>query len=1456
MKKNKFFSTIISIMMVMSIILNCIPCLISNQVSAAAEYETVIWPVPGCYKINSRYGWRDLDGNGTNEDLHHAIDIKCSVGTDVVAVASGKVVLVQTGYNLGMGNRIVVDHGNSIFTGYQHLNQILVNKGDIVYQGQVIAKSGNTGDSGGPHLDFHVKINGDDVLSPVTNHFNVNPLDNFLPYDGQVSTNGETVYIKSTAYTLPKYNTGPPVSNLQLTYPSGKGAPSGNLKQGSSFGIYGTITNGIPIRKVWGGVYKTTWLDLPISEAMGFEVTPNTTTYSLYPDIDNKIIFNKLEPGEYRWLVYAADDENSKVKLADSCFTIVGDAPPVIESNITIANATKPTGTLKQGSNFGVYGNISSNLPIQKVWGGVYNSSGSATAQYAEATPKTTTYDLHGYFNDKIIFNNLPAGNYTYKIEANDGQKSYVLVNSSFTVGSVDSNSSMSISGETKPTGSLKQGSFFGIYGDITSTLNITKIWGGVYQSDGSTKTTQYYEVAPNAKTYSLYPTFDNKIIFNYLSVGNYVYKIQATDTSGKTYTLINSSFSIVSPDSGSNMSIKNHTVPSGTLQQGNFFGIYGDITSALNITKVWGGVYNRGGSATAQYAEAAPNSKTYSLYPHFDNNIIFNNLPVGYYTYKIQATDTSGKTYTLINSDFQIGNPQGTMTFTSSATSLTLNRSKGESKVITFTVKNNTERIHLNVVHGSTTLTSASPGSWSGDDMPITFTGKADGTETLEVQVRNESDKVLATIKVKITVTSDPFEFNSTATSLNISGAVTKQITFSYKNYDGKVSIQWEHGSDRATTLEWGEWSNSTIPLSITGKGNGTEKLIVYLKDTETDKVIDMKTITVTVSGIPTKLNVSSNSVSVNMDNAETKSVTFSYSGIPATTHTMNVRWIHGDNIATSLSWNSWENHTRDLKITGYRTGTEKVIVELYDTDTQETLASQIIEVTVTGTPKISASSNAISLDYNNPSSKNVKFTMTNIPYGSSIQALHGDNVVCTYSWLGWDDGTNTLSVTPTAPGTEVVTVNLLSSDDRVIVSAKVTITVTAKFNVTFDANGGTVEVASKTVTYNQKYGDLPKPTKTGHLFDGWYTEETGGILIDEDSIVSLIGDQTIFAHWTLNSYTITLDSTGGDIESDTITATYSKPYGYLPTPVKSGYEFLGWYTAETGGTHITGQTIVETNKNHTLYAQWERIPETTTTTTTTTTTATTTTTISTNTTTTTTSLTTDTSTEITTTTTETTTEPIETLPPEDVPQIVVGTVNGKPGEVVEVNIELRNNPGILATGFEIVYDTTQLKLLEVLNGELMSGKILQSDEDLTSMPYAVSWSDVGGVVKSDGVLVVLRFEISEDTSDLLLPITLHCNQNQTFDNNLENVILAVVDGVVEVNNASDGLPGDVNKDGLVDLKDVVLIRRYIVGGWDVTIDADLADVNSDDFVDLKDVVLIRRFIAGGWDVDLGLKP
>ncbi len=90
---------------------------------------------------------------------HPGIDIALPEGTGVVASDTGTVTFA--GWNIyGFGNLVVVNHGNGYETFYAHLSGISVVPGQIVYQGNIIGSTGNTGNSSGPHIHFEVRING------------------------------------------------------------------------------------------------------------------------------------------------------------------------------------------------------------------------------------------------------------------------------------------------------------------------------------------------------------------------------------------------------------------------------------------------------------------------------------------------------------------------------------------------------------------------------------------------------------------------------------------------------------------------------------------------------------------------------------------------------------------------------------------------------------------------------------------------------------------------------------------------------------------------------------------------------------------------------------------------------------------------------------------------------------------------------------------------------------------------------------------------------------------------------------------------------------------------------------------------------------------------------------------------------------------------------------------------
>ena len=83
----------------------------------------------------------------------------------------------------------------------------------------------------------------------------------------------------------------------------------------------------------------------------------------------------------------------------------------------------------------------------------------------------------------------------------------------------------------------------------------------------------------------------------------------------------------------------------------------------------------------------------------------------------------------------------------------------------------------------------------------------------------------------------------------------------------------------------------------------------------------------------------------------------------------------------------------------------------------------------------------------------------------------------------------------------------------------------------VTFDPNGGTVSIASKTVLLGDVYGELPVPTKANQAgFEGWYTEPEGGTKITAETRYLLRGDVTLYAHWTEITHTL---ENGGDLRA-----------------------------------------------------------------------------------------------------------------------------------------------------------------------------------------------------------------------------------------------------------------------------------------------------------------------------------
>ncbi len=121
---------------------------------------TMAWPTPGYTRITSQFGMRTHPITGIYK-LHTGVDLGAPYGSNFIAANDGLV--TYAGYNAAYGNMVIIDHGGGVTTLYAHGSEILVNVGDMVYQGTPVLKVGSTGYSTGPHAHFEVRINGEYV---------------------------------------------------------------------------------------------------------------------------------------------------------------------------------------------------------------------------------------------------------------------------------------------------------------------------------------------------------------------------------------------------------------------------------------------------------------------------------------------------------------------------------------------------------------------------------------------------------------------------------------------------------------------------------------------------------------------------------------------------------------------------------------------------------------------------------------------------------------------------------------------------------------------------------------------------------------------------------------------------------------------------------------------------------------------------------------------------------------------------------------------------------------------------------------------------------------------------------------------------------------------------------------------------------------------------------------------
>lgn len=189
-------------------------------------------------------------------------------------------------------------------------------------------------------------------------------------------------------------------------------------------------------------------------------------------------------------------------------------------------------------------------------------------------------------------------------------------------------------------------------------------------------------------------------------------------------------------------------------------------------------------------------------------------------------------------------------------------------------------------------------------------------------------------------------------------------------------------------------------------------------------------------------------------------------------------------------------------------------------------------------------------------------------------------------------------------------------------------------------------------------------------------------------------------------------------------------------------------------------------------------------------------------------------------------------------------------PGEDITVNLSVKNNTGILGMSLDIEYGE-ELVLTDAENGAAFNAfSMTKPGKFESTCKFTWDAQDVDLDDIKDGVVLKLSFHVDKETQiGTMIPVKASFTGRNVVDGNLNSVPVTIVNGDVSV---VDYKPGDLNSDGQINMTDVILMRRHITRGYNVTVNEDAADVNADGICDISDVILLRRYVVGGYGVKL----
>lgn len=199
--------------------------------------------------------------------------------------------------------------------------------------------------------------------------------------------------------------------------------------------------------------------------------------------------------------------------------------------------------------------------------------------------------------------------------------------------------------------------------------------------------------------------------------------------------------------------------------------------------------------------------------------------------------------------------------------------------------------------------------------------------------------------------------------------------------------------------------------------------------------------------------------------------------------------------------------------------------------------------------------------------------------------------------------------------------------------------------------------------------------------------------------------------------------------------------------------------------------------------------------------------------------------------------------------PQFYVSSESVLIGETISVEVGIRNNPGITAFQLKLEYDENYLTLTNIDHCTLFSNSSTSSNK--YSNPFKISWFSQQSLDETcDGTIAVLTFLVNKDATKGSTKINLSYDADNVFNSNFENITFETVSGDITI---VDFVPGDINDDKTVNMKDIVLLQQHL-NGFDVNINSKAADVYFDSAINMKDIALLQKYL-NGYDITLGEK-